>query len=129
MIVTGTHRVSRTTLRIGYAIADMMRAVSVAAFLVVVLAAGSVQRRPVLPVATAAAPAVVAAPGGRDPRPGRAVPRRQRRPSDQARMTTAEVRARLGEPREEVVFDRGTRWTFPDCVAIDEGGKVVEVRL
>jgi hypothetical protein len=42
--------------------------------------------------------------------------------------TTAEVRALLGEPREEAVFDRRVRWTLPDCSVILEDGKVVEVR-
>jgi hypothetical protein len=44
-------------------------------------------------------------------------------------MTPADVRALLGEPADELVFDRRTRWVFPDCTVIFEDGKVVEVRF
>jgi hypothetical protein len=60
---------------------------------------------------------------------GLALLRRHRPPRIKPGMTTAEVRVLLGEPREEVVFDRRVRWTVPDCWVILEDGKVLEVRL
>jgi len=44
-------------------------------------------------------------------------------------MTPSEVRALLGEPTDELVFDRRTRWLFLDCTVIFQDGKVVEVRF
>lgn len=90
--------------------------------------AGSVPKRPV-PVAAAApastAPAPTAAFSLTAPSRRGATESREIKPG----MTPAEVRALLGEPREEVVFDRRTRWTFPDCTVIFEDGKVIEVRF
>ena len=89
--------------------------------------AGSVARRPVPAVAAAPAPAAAGAPAAL----ALAAPSRRPTESREIRpgMTPAEVRALLGEPGEEVVFERRTRWTFPDCTVIFEDGKVAEVRF
>jgi Zn-dependent protease with chaperone function len=46
-----------------------------------------------------------------------------------AGMTPADVRAILGSPRDELVFDEKTRWTYPDLSVVFEKGKVKEVEF
>jgi len=44
-------------------------------------------------------------------------------------MTTAEVRAALGEPGAEVVFGGKTQWTYPALTVVFVDGKVTDVRF
>jgi hypothetical protein len=44
-------------------------------------------------------------------------------------MTFDEVRAELGEPDQEVVFEKKVRWSYPGMTVIFQAGKVVDVRF
>jgi Zn-dependent protease with chaperone function len=44
-------------------------------------------------------------------------------------MTTAEVRAALGDPEAEVVFGGKTQWTYPALTVVFVGGKVTDVKF
>ena len=44
-------------------------------------------------------------------------------------LSPDEVRARLGAPEREVVFERRTHWTYPGGAVVFEDGKVAEVRF
>jgi Zn-dependent protease with chaperone function len=44
-------------------------------------------------------------------------------------MTTADVRAALGDPAAEVVFGGKTRWTYPDLTVLFVNGKVTDVEF
>jgi Zn-dependent protease with chaperone function len=46
-----------------------------------------------------------------------------------AGMTTADVRAALGDPAAEVVFGAKTQWTYPGLKVVFVGGKVTDVEF
>jgi hypothetical protein len=78
------------------------------------LVAPSSTGRPVVPAPAPASASASSAPTTREIRAG---------------MTPGEVRAILGNPRDELVFGEKTRWTYPDVSVVFEKGKVKEVKF
>ena len=44
-------------------------------------------------------------------------------------MTPEQVRAVLGNPKEEIKFASRVRWTYPDVTVVFENGKVQDVKF
>ena len=75
----------------------------------------------------AAAPAVV--PAGAQALAGRAAGPGTKSTEIKAGMTTAEVRAALGDPDAEVVFGGKTQWSYTGLTVVFVNGKVTDVKF
>jgi hypothetical protein len=80
---------------------------------------------PARPAGSGAAALAPRAPAAPSPAAGAGPSRKEIKPG----MTAADVRAMLGNPREEIVFGRKSSWTYPGFTVVFENGRVQEVKF